>query len=49
MVFFVFHFILLQSFEYRFIFISDENISGAVLDMLTEESLISMGIEYVLM
>jgi hypothetical protein len=30
-------------------FISDENISGAELDMLTEERLMGMGIEYVLM
>jgi hypothetical protein len=47
MVFFVFHFILLQSIQVYFT--SDENISGAALDMLTEERLMGMGIVYVLM
>jgi hypothetical protein len=43
MVFFVFHFILLQSIQVYFT--SDENISGAVLNRSTEERLEDMGIE----
>lgn len=32
-------------FSFTYTFISDENITGAVLDMITEETLTKMGIK----